>query len=249
MIIAPTEHRLKERPVSNPGSTRTRPLPPSLDPRGKRPRYTPATERALIALGVLILAGAVLGVVLGLALGSALGSVLPRGDGNNSAGQASVPASARPTPPAPPAATGPIRPVAIYSYDPLGDDDGDAGTARTIDSDPATAWQTERYKTANFGGLKDGLGLMLDLGSARRVSSVALTLEKAGASVQLRPAPAADAGPNDLPVAAEARDAGEGVTLTPRTPLTTRYLAVWFTELPRVSGGYRAVVSEIQVRG
>jgi len=47
-----------------------------------------------------------------------------------------------------------------------------------IDGNRATAWHTERYKSAHFGNLKKGLGLIVRLNSEQRLSS--LTVDSAG---------------------------------------------------------------------
>jgi hypothetical protein len=47
-----------------------------------------------------------------------------------------------------------------------------------IDGDRETAWRTERYrKRADFGGLKPGVGLVLDLGETREVREVKITVK------------------------------------------------------------------------
>ena len=44
-------------------------------------------------------------------------------------------------------------------------------------------------------------------------------------------------------------DAGPKATLTPPSPVTGRYVVVWLTSLPAVSGGFRGQIDEVVVRG
>jgi hypothetical protein len=83
--------------------------------------------------------------------------------------------------------------VRISAFDPPpGDQSENAGAVpNTADADPATAWETERYDTSRFGGLKEGVGLLLDLGEPTAVRQVEVGL-RPGADVELR---AGDAEP------------------------------------------------------
>ena len=47
--------------------------------------------------------------------------------------------------------------------------------ARAIDGDPSTSWHSDRYSSPEFGGLKKGLGLAVDLGETSTVTSVTVT--------------------------------------------------------------------------
>ena len=71
------------------------------------------------------------------------------------------------------------------SFDPEGDDQeensDEAGLA--IDGDRTTSWQTSGYDQ-NFGrgGIKDGVGLVLDLGRPQEVAKMTLALDPTGGS-------------------------------------------------------------------
>jgi putative peptidoglycan lipid II flippase len=165
----------------------------------------------------------------------------------------------QPSPTSTPAAAATLKVAKIADFDPKADggsgaeNDGDAKLA--VDGDPATVWRTEKYRSAALGGLKPGVGLVLDLGSVRTVTGVRLTLEKAGNGVAAKvPAGAADAAPmstvQSWQTVAEAQDAGTAVDLRPGSTLQTRFLLVYLTSLPKVgSGVYRGGVAEIVVTG
>jgi eukaryotic-like serine/threonine-protein kinase len=133
------------------------------------------------------------------------------------------------------------------AYDPLGNDgaenDGAAGNA--IDREPATSWTTEGYNTANFGQLKTGVGLVLDLGSARRARELDLSLTTAGADFTVYAAD--DAIPPGIEdgweKAVDRQDAAEDVTVDLPGD-AHRYYLVWFTDLPPDGARFRAGIAE-----
>jgi hypothetical protein len=211
----------------------------------------PVTERRwrrrLLRWGVpgAVLAGAaVAGWLAGLAIGTVPGTT----NRYPALGIASAPPAASPgaAPAAPP-------PIVAHDFDPQGDGhENPDQAALAVDGDPSTAWFTDRYDSPSLGGLKSGVGLVLDLGEVRTVREVLVASTAAGASVQLRAAAQdADSAPTGLdgfPVVATVDEAGTTARLTPTSPVRTRYLLVWFTRLPATSGGYKEGVAEISVR-
>ena len=153
--------------------------------------------------------------------------------------------------------TGPSKPLQIASvsdFDPLASpaEENPEQALLAIDGDPSTSWQTSTYYgNPRLGLLKDGVGLMVDLGSASTVSDVAVTLEGKPTDVELLAAgPEADE-PTDvtgLDEVASQQGVGGRVDLSPNRPVTTRYLVVWLTSLPPADDGFRGEVAEIVVR-
>jgi hypothetical protein len=115
-----------------------------------------------------------------------------------------------------------------------------------FDDDPTTAWETERYDTADFGGLKGGVGLIVDFGSPTEVARVDLATTGGGAQYELRVADALGARPEDYRVVARATADQDAVTLTPPGGTQARWYVVWITQLRDVDGGFRAGISEMQ---
>ncbi len=151
---------------------------------------------------------------------------------------------------------GSVKVVGIHDFDPLGDppEEHPDQAPLAIDGDPATGWTTSAYKRPKLGGLKEGVGLVLDLGTQVPVASVHLVLASKGASVvQLRATPTGVNAPprvlDDLTGAvASASITGAG-RVAPASPVTTRYLVVWLTDLPQSAPGeFRGDVREISVR-
>lgn len=155
-------------------------------------------------------------------------------------------------------ATQPIEIVEVQDFDPppgSGDENPDE-VDLAIDGNASTFWETLRYDgDPKFGGLKEGVGLILDLGQAESVSRVVVRFATPGTSVELRAA-AQDAttAPMDsaasYPTVGQIDNAGNEATFALDQPVTTRFLLVWVTELPSIGGdSYRAQVSEVEVAG
>ena len=106
---------------------------------------------------------------------------------------------------------------------------------------------------AHLGGLKSGVGLVLDLGSEQDVGSVEVKLVGSPTDLELFATPP---GVDDPP--AELSDARRltGATADSDTAILrlektqrTRFLVVWLTKLPPVSGGgFRGEITEVAVR-
>ncbi|MFF7775666.1 protein kinase family protein [Streptomyces tanashiensis] len=148
----------------------------------------------------------------------------------------------------------PSKPVAIASaqdFDPPPGGNGEEypeSVANAFDGDPSTFWHTKNYTTANFGNLKSGVGMVLDLGSAQKVGSVDLSFVGI-TKVEVRTAPD---GASSAPSTAEgfttqAQGSGSDVKLKLSKPVTTRYVLVWLTELPLTDGEYRGQLTEVKV--
>lgn len=166
-----------------------------------------------------------------------------------------TPASDGPTTAESPSGPGrPLRIARVDDFDPQSDTaEENSELARlAVDGDPGTAWETLTYRgNPRLGGLKDGVGLLVDLGDPVDVSRVDLTLIGTPTSVEILAADEGSGAPTStdgLSRVASAEDAGSKVNLKLDEPLTTRYLVVWLTSLPPVSGGFKGQVAEIVVR-
>ncbi|WP_019874401.1 protein kinase family protein [Sporichthya polymorpha] len=123
-----------------------------------------------------------------------------------------------------------------------------------VDDRPRTAWRTVAYNTRAFGGLKPGVGLVLDLGDARTVRQVKLRLPDEGASIEIRAAAlTANSAPSALSafrVAASTAAAAREETLRFASAVRTRFVLIWITQLPPGPGPtYRGGISEVSVSG
>ncbi|HUP99945.1 MAG TPA: protein kinase family protein [Aeromicrobium sp.] len=143
----------------------------------------------------------------------------------------------------------------VQDFDPQGDGSENPDDAPlAIDGDPDTGWQTTTYfSRPEFGGLKDGVGLVVDLGHVRRIREVDVTF--AGSPTSLRVYGSAGRPPppdkvTTLVTLGSAKDVRRRAQIQVPERTTARYLVIWLTSLPEVSGGkYQGEVREITVRG
>jgi hypothetical protein len=195
----------------------------------------------LIALAVVVAVG-----IAGYGLGKNVGA-LPR-----RAGALDALADPEPTGAAAGAPTARIelskKPVVVRDYDPFGRDGSEqpGGVPNAFDGDPTTAWNTDGYSSAGFGGLKPGVGLLVDLGAPTRIANVQVGLVKPGASVELRATDVLGDNADSFTTVARQAAAKQVALLTPATPKAARYWLIWFTALPKGDGGrYRDGVAEL----
>jgi hypothetical protein len=143
-----------------------------------------------------------------------------------------------------------ILPVRAVAFGPQGTADGDnPQIAGRVLSDPAMGWVSQWYATPAFGDLKQGTGLLLDLGRAVTVTTVRVTLgSQPGTAVQLRLGGAPDL--SALPVVATATAAGDRLSMPVARPAKVRYVLLWFTRLPPDGAGtYEVLVHQVTVQG
>lgn len=115
-------------------------------------------------------------------------------------------------------------------------------------SGESPAWRTDAYRgSAQFGGLKSGLGVIFSTGGSRPVTSVTIATPTPGFTVELR------TSTSGRPTALEqTRKVGGGTVDGQSTaikvddPRAAPYLIVWITSLPTgPNGDYQAVISKI----
>jgi hypothetical protein len=144
----------------------------------------------------------------------------------------------------------PLAVTAIVAFGPEGRSDGDSpGFASRAIDDGAQPWYSSSYPSPEFGHLRTGTGLLLDMGKTVTVSSVRLTLGgQPGAAVQVRVGDIAVLG--DMFIVSAATDVGGTVRLPTEVRASGRYVLIWFTELPPVGHGeYRVSVYNATVDG
>lgn len=151
------------------------------------------------------------------------------------------------------AAGEPLRIAGVTSFDPPPDGTGDENGDRAqlaVDSDPGTAWTTKTYLD-QFGpsGLKEGVGLVVDLGERRDLTQIRIDVGGGATDLQVRVADRPGATADDFRLVAEASDVAGQATLKPAEAVSARYVLVWLTQLPAVGDGFRGEIAEIAVKG
>jgi len=140
-----------------------------------------------------------------------------------------------------------VKPAKARGFDPLGDRREHPEIAKdAIDGKDSTDWHTDSYNSADFGRLKKGVGLLLDMGKSIRVADVEASFGSArGASVEIR---VGDSDKLDsLKVVAKKEGVSGKVTFTPEKEASGRYVLIWFTRLPPFEGGFRGTIYEVVV--
>jgi hypothetical protein len=224
-----------EPPRPRPKAFEPRP-PTTLERRKAQARSLTKGERGLVLLG----AAGVLVILLVIAfLAGRQGPVPEAGPSESATGTVGVLDIAR-----------------VIDFDPQGDgSESPESTGSVLDGDPATSWSTQTYRgRADLGGLKDGVGLILDLGGPRQVDSIRLTLAGAPTSLEVLTAPpGTDGVPRSvdaLTPVASVQDGGTDVTVSLPAGTVTRYVVVWLTSLPQVgTGEFRGEITEVRVDG
>ncbi|MGZ5370294.1 protein kinase family protein [Aeromicrobium sp.] len=228
--------------------------PPGINPPRRRPKaYEPAPpttfernkERAILATKgdrKLILLGIVGALLLAILLAFLVGR------------------STNVTPESPVDKATPLRLLPIANaddFDPQGTDNAEnpEDAALTIDGNPQTGWRTSSYfGDERLGGLKEGVGIVVDLGGPREVDSVRVRLSGAPTSFELY---ATAAGVNNAPqtlkslsrIAVVSSAAADSTVALPSGTIARR-VVVWLTKLPEVSTGtFRGEIREISIRG
>ena len=193
---------------------------------------------------------AVLAGVLVLVVGLVFAFNLGRGSGedNSTAQDTSSTSPSRSA-----TTSAPLRISGVTDFDPQGDppEENPELAPLAIDGKPGTAWQTMTYRgNPKLGGLKSGVGLLVDLGKPQKVSKVKVTLMGSPTSVQILAAPDAPAAPSStdgLDTAASKDGVSGRADLSFKKPVTTQWLVVWLTSLPAAPGGFQGRVAEISV--
>jgi hypothetical protein len=212
----------------------------------------PSARRRLAVVGIAVLA---LGVVIGLAFwfGNSVLSVAGNYDdleGSTPSGSVSGSASASPSASEEaPATGGPVEVQQGTVFDPGGDGapENNDQVPQSHDGDPATVWKTLTYQgSPAFGNLKDGVGVVYDLGSEQELAGATVTTTLPGSTVEIRAASGPEGALEDWPLLAEGK-LEESTDFSFEEPATTRYVLVWVTALVEGDGGFEANLAEVEL--
>lgn len=212
------------------------PAPPTTFERNvERARHATKGDRALVLLGIM---GAILLVtIIAFLVGRSSSDVADPID--NSSPERALPLAG------------------ATDFDPQGEDGSENPELAkfVVDGDVATGWRTSSYfGSEKLGGLKDGVGVVVDLGGPRQVSSVRVRLSGIPTSFAVYSSvPELNGAPKTLRSLrriAVVSKAGTDSTVTLPAGTLTRHVVIWLTELPEESeGAYRGEIREITVRG
>jgi hypothetical protein len=155
-----------------------------------------------------------------------------------------TPASS-PTPTNEPTTGAPIAILSATGFDPQGDQiEKNSQAARVYDGNMATVWTSEGYNSEQFGGLKTGVGVLLDLGQPTSVKEV--TIDLGGGPVDVTAYAATEASITGATVIGSASGASGRVQLKAASTMPrAQYVIVWFTKVAPDGGKFRASIAEI----
>lgn len=227
------------QPYARPYPTR-----PPREPRGG------ASRVAVTVVVVLVIAALV-------ATALVISSSLRKSGGNQAHGSTpSTSASA-----SPPSGAAVLTPASVSTFNiygsPPGNTENPSSAAQATDGNLSTAWQTSFYiGRPDFGGLKPGTGLLLDMGKSVRLSEVEVLFGKqccttAEIYIGNSDTMTRTALSGFTKVAPAAKVSGNHAFIT-NSGATGRFVLIWITGLPPMQGSpgrYQALVYNVLVRG
>ncbi len=245
--------------VSSPDLLRLDPVvvpqgpPPGLAPPRRRPKAHEPAPPTPLEVGkqraIAAFAGDRRYVLAGLAVVLVLATVLAYAVSRTTGGDDDGPG----------ASTAPVQALPFADandLDPQGEDaaENPETVGLVIDGDVATGWRTTTYfNQAALGGLKDGVGVVLDLGGPRELSSLRIRLAGGRHDVTVYASSPGASEPRSLRglrQIAMMDAAGPDASVTLPSGMFTRYVVVWLTKLPEVeTDRFRGEIREVTARG
>ncbi|MCY1143968.1 protein kinase family protein [Actinoplanes sp. Pm04-4] len=225
------------------------------------PEPTRSTPKIIVGVAALVVI-AIIGLVFGIRAISSSGDNKPANTTQAGAGtDAQTPTDEQTPAPAPKKIA--LTADMVRIVDPPDGSREDTGESKyTVDGDPDTAWETQRFKQANFGNFKPGMGVLVDLGSARKLSEIQVEMSHPGATMDIRTGndDPGDNSAGDEKIMQTFKRLGDSETKADGTrevfsvfnpDQTYRYVLVFLTKLPPADegSGFKVSVQEIEVYG
>jgi hypothetical protein len=137
--------------------------------------------------------------------------------------------------------------VGVKSIDPYGDSQENPYQVKyAIDGNPATAWTTSAYPTADMGG-KAGVGLLLDLGAARPFTTLKLVLVGNGTNLTVMTGATVRNAPQGFATVAKVTGAPNELTIRLPRAVTSRFVVIWLTKLPPSNTKFQGGIAEVTI--
>lgn len=214
-------------------------------------RSYPATERSAVARGVvsvvIVIVLAAIGVTAwAISRGLHHTTAAPPAHQQQTARPGTSPASVL------------LKPLSATVYNPLdsdpnADDPGEAQNA--LGGQAGKFWHTSFYRgSPQFGNLKKGLGLIIDMGTAVKLSQVSVQFgNQCCAHVNIEIGNSNSLSALNSFTTVQTSTTASGTTTFPVTSSATgRYVLIWFTSLPPLSGSpgeYQAQIYDVSIHG
>jgi hypothetical protein len=137
---------------------------------------------------------------------------------------------------------GAVRLSGMTGYDPQGDGgEHNESASQATDGQASTNWRTEHYSSSSFGGLKDGVGLVLDAGKSQKLTQLTVTSDTPGFTAKVESGQS-ESGP--FASVSSAQTVGSRTVFSIKGA-AARYYVIWITQLP--SGGL-AHINEVTAK-
>jgi eukaryotic-like serine/threonine-protein kinase len=150
--------------------------------------------------------------------------------------------------PGPPTGAQSIEIRSVKDFDPLGDNsEHHDETGNAADGDAATTWSTENYSTP-MHELKDGVGLVLDLGDPSDVTQIDVASPTPGYTMEVRVSNEDATDVESFELASELSKAPAKASVQLDEPTQGRYWLLLLTRLPGDGSG-TAEVAEVKFFG
>lgn len=232
------------RQTPRPGVTQPIPTPP--------PPLQSRTGKALKwAVSALLIAA------LGLGSWQLADALMDQGGKNEDPGQTQTNDGDADDKPAAPLKNIPISSVREFAPSGSGIQEDEAQLA--VDGKTDTAWVTPQYRGyANFGNLpqrKEGSGLIVDLGTARKIARMDVDMYRSGQTVEVLAADDNVTEPSSLSDfsqrLSELSSTGSSLRVELKKPLRTRYVLIHVTRLPEDGSAdlFRGGIAEVSIKG
>ena len=139
--------------------------------------------------------------------------------------------------------------------------DGEA--KNVVDGDKETAWDLAWYKSPKFGNLKDGMGVLINLGTPRQLAELRVSTSAPGVVMDVRygTSDPGDSRSGDEKLLKDYKRLGDGdaekstgtnwISPAFEPDQKYQYVLVFLTELPKNEDGpgYKVNVNEIELYG
>ena len=132
----------------------------------------------------------------------------------------------------------------ITAIDPEGDDEENSDEAELVMPGESGGWRSERYSTPDFGGLKSGVGLMVELEEEAEITQLDFLAPDGTSVLEVRVGDSDDVEDAET---VEEVDLDGDVTVELDESAIGRYVFLWFTEATAEGDGYRAMIDEVDI--
>lgn len=152
----------------------------------------------------------------------------------------------------------PMSIVGGSSLDPYGDNHTEHNDQVKLiyDNDKSTCWTTQYYiGHSNFGNIKRGVGVILNLGQVKKVNSILLNMSDGSYTFDVRYLSAGQSTLNsavdkedNYTVAREVKNTNGGDIKIDNLSITTQYILIWLKSIPQIhDGNYQGRICDIKI--